>query len=67
MLKYPQKNNNKEYLFYHELEGTFIYCMVFDTNKSTLKYGQMLSIRPSNLDNAQVEFEIQLEERQKPS
>ena len=25
MLKYPQKNNNKEYLFYHELAGTFIY------------------------------------------
>jgi hypothetical protein len=29
MLKYPQKNNNKEYLFYHELAGTYLYCIVF--------------------------------------
>ena len=27
MLKYPQKNNNKEYLFYHELAGNLIYYM----------------------------------------
>ena len=27
MLKYPQKNNNKEYLFYHELAGNLIYCV----------------------------------------
>jgi hypothetical protein len=33
MLKYPQNNNNKEYLFYHELAGTFIYCSVFNTNR----------------------------------
>ena len=39
MLKYPQKNNNKDHLLYHELAGTFIYCIVLDTKKSTLKYG----------------------------
>ena len=26
MRKYPQKNNNKEYLLYHELAGNLIYC-----------------------------------------
>jgi hypothetical protein len=31
----------------------------------TLKYCRMLSTRPSNLENAQVEFEIHLEERLK--
>jgi len=65
MLKYHQKNNNKEYLFYHELAGNLISCIVFDINKSTHKYGKMLSIGPSNLDNAQVEFEIHFEERLK--
>jgi len=29
MLIYPQKNNNKEYVFYHELAGNWIYCIVF--------------------------------------
>jgi hypothetical protein len=29
MMKYPQKNNNKEYLFYHELAGTL--CLVLLT------------------------------------
>ena len=33
MLKYPHKNNNKKYLFYHELAGTCIYCIVFNTNR----------------------------------
>ncbi len=33
MLKYPQKINNKEYLFYHELAGTYVYCIVFNTNR----------------------------------
>ncbi len=33
MLKYPQKNNNKEYSLYHELAGTFIYCIVFNINR----------------------------------
>ncbi len=28
MLKYPQKNNNKEYLFYHEVAGTFMYYII---------------------------------------
>ena len=28
MMKYPQKNNNKEYLFYHELAGTFMSCLI---------------------------------------
>jgi hypothetical protein len=27
MLNYPQKNNNKEYLFYHELAGTYLSCI----------------------------------------
>jgi len=39
--------------------------LFFDINKSTPKYGKMLATRPNNLDNAQVEFEIQLEERLK--
>jgi hypothetical protein len=39
--------------------------LFFDTNKSLLKYEKILSTRPSNLDDAQVEFEIQLEERLK--
>ena len=65
MRKYPQKNNNKDYFFYHELAVNLIYCIFFDTNTSTLKYWKMLSTRPCNLDNAQVEFEIQLERRMK--
>jgi hypothetical protein len=39
MLKYPPKNNNKEYLLYHELANTFHLLHFFDTKKSTLKYG----------------------------
>jgi hypothetical protein len=33
MLKYPHKNNNKEYVFHHELACTYIYCIVFNTNR----------------------------------
>ena len=46
MMKYPQNYNNKEYAFYHGLAGNFIYCIVFDTNKSTLKYGKSYNYDP---------------------
>ncbi len=48
MLKYPQKNNNKEYLFYHELAGTCVYCIVFNTNRLRFKKYEINVVNRTN-------------------
>ena len=68
ILKYPQKNNNKEYLFYFELAGEkskifpkTILLYIFYLNKPK----NIILTGPSDVQNVQAEFEMQLEERMK--